>query len=252
MKSVILRTENLQRAFNTEYGTHQVLNGISVDFYRGDFTVIMGESGSGKSTLLYSLSGLDIPTGGSIYFGESNLTKMNVNQLVAYRKNSCGFVFQQDCLIQGLSVMDNVLVSGLLCSRDRKAVIERAEKLFDQVEITPITRTKFPSQISGGHAQRVGIVRALINSPELLFADEPTGALNSKVSNEVLDIFTHFNRLGQTIIMVTHDIKSALRANRILYLKDGSIEDELQLDPYTADTPERIMKTNEFLESMRW
>ena len=226
MNSIILQTENLEKSFSTEYGMHRVLKGISVVFFQGDFTAIMGESGSGKSTLLYALSGMDTPTGGRVLSAGKNLVNMNV--------------------------MDNILISGLLGSNKKKEVIHAAERLLNQVGIAPDARTKYPSQISGGMAQRVGIVRALINSPELLFADEPTGALDSQSSKEVLDIFTSFNRAGQSIIMVTHDIKTAIRANRILYLKDGNIVGESRLEPYGMDDFDRINKVNEFLEAMRW
>ena len=252
MNSIILRTEDLEKSFSTEYGTHRVLKGISVSFYRGDFTAIMGESGSGKSTLLYALSGMDTPTGGKVFSAGKNLVGMNVNQLAEYRKKHCGFVFQNNCLIPGMNVMDNILISGLLGSNKKKKVVHAAEKLLDQVGIAQDVYTKYHSQISGGMAQRVGIVRALINSPELLFADEPTGALDSRSSKEVLDIFTSFNRAGQSIIMVTHDIKTAIRANRILYLKDGNIVGESRLEPYISDDSDRINKVNEFLEAMRW
>lgn len=252
MNSIILQTENLEKSFSTEYGMHRVLKGISVDFFQGDFTAIMGESGSGKSTLLYALSGMDTPTGGRVLSAGKNLVNMNVNQLAEYRKRHCGFVFQNNCLIPSMNVMDNILISGLLGSNKKKEVIHAAERLLNQVGIAPDARTKYPSQISGGMAQRVGIVRALINSPELLFADEPTGALDSQSSKEVLDIFTSFNRAGQSIIMVTHDIKTAIRANRILYLKDGKIVGESRLEPYGMDDFDRINKVNEFLEAMRW
>lgn len=251
MSEIILRTEHLKKFFHTEYGVQEILRGISVDFYKSDFTVIMGESGSGKSTFLYALSGMDTPTGGKVLAAGRNLTDMSVDQLAQYRRHHCGFVFQNSCLIPGMNIMDNILISGLLGSRKKKQVIHTAEKLLEQVGLALEVSSKYPTQISGGMSQRVGIVRALINSPELLFADEPTGALDSHSSQEVMDILTSFNRSGQSIIMVTHDIKTAIRANRILYLKDGTIMGELCLEPYHRDDPERFHKVNQFLDTMR-
>ncbi len=212
----------------------------------------MGASGAGKSTLLYALSGMDTPTLGRITFGEKVISDLSQDGLAVFRREHCGFVFQQIYLIDGMSVMDNVLSAGLLVSRDKKALIRRAKELFAAVDISEETQQKFPTQISGGEAQRVGIVRALINSPEILFADEPTGALNSKTGLDVLDTLTRFNEQGQSVVMVTHDMRSARRGNRILYLKDGVILGECDLGRYVHGDRQRHEKLSEFLKEMGW
>lgn len=248
----ILKTENLSKSFSSGGTLQHVLKNIDLELYKGDFTVIMGASGAGKSTLMYALSGMDTPTLGSISFNGTVITDMNQDGLAVFRRDSCGFVFQQIYLIDGMSVMDNVLAAGLLVSKDKKALVARAKELFKAVDIAEETQNKFPSQISGGEAQRVGIVRALINSPEILFADEPTGALNSKTGLEVLDTLTKFNDDGQSVVMVTHDIRSARRGNRILYLKDGVILGECNLGKYVKGDSARHVKLTEFLERMGW
>ena len=151
-----------------------------------------------------------------------------------------------------MNLMDNVLISGLLADKNRKRVIERSKKLFQEVGLTENDWMKYPSQISGGQMGRVGIVRALINAPEIIFADEPTGALDSTSGKAVLDLLSEFNHQGQTTIMVTHDLKSALRGNRILYLKDGRIYGECNLGNYNGDSEERKHKLLHFLEEMGW
>lgn len=153
------------------------------------------------------MSGMDKPTLGTIDFAGENLAKLNNDQLAVFRRNHCGFVFQQIYLLDNMSVLDNVLASGLLVNKNKREVEEKAKELLNQVGIGENAWSKFPTQLSGGEAQRVGIVRALINSPKLLFADEPTGALNSAASTSVLDVFTDVNRNGQSIVMVTHDMK---------------------------------------------
>lgn len=212
----------------------------------------MGASGAGKSTLLYALSGMDTPTLGTIMFGGKTISGLSQDGLAMFRREHCGFVFQQIYLIDGMSVMDNVLAAGLLASKDKKALVQRAKELFAAVGISEETQKKFPSQISGGEAQRVGIVRALINSPEILFADEPTGALNSKTGLDVLDTLTKFNGQGQSVVMVTHDMRSALRGNRILYLKDGAILGECDLGKYSHGDAARHEKLSAFLKDMGW
>ena len=252
MKEELLRIENLIREFKLESGTQRILKGIDVTIYKGDFTVIMGSSGSGKSTLLYAISGMDNVTDGHIYFKDTDLTSLNSDKLALFRRDHCGFVFQQICLVDSMTVLENVLSAGLLKKTNKKELIEKAKALLNSVEIEEHTFNKYPTQISGGRAQRVGIVRSLINSPEILFADEPTGALNSKTGKEVLDTFTRFNENGQSIIMVTHDLKSALRGNRVLYLKDGVIESECELGFYEENNAEREKKLIDFLGKMGW
>lgn len=253
MKKILLKTENLSKSFSSGGNLQHVLKNIDLELYQGDFTVIMGASGAGKSTLLYALSGMDTPSLGTITFGERRISSLSQDELAVFRRDHCGFVFQQIYLIDGMSVMDNVLSAGLLTDRDRKSVILRAKELFSDVDISEETQNKFPTQISGGEAQRVGMVRALINSPEILFADEPTGALNSKTGLDVLDTLTRFNEKGQSIVMVTHDMRSARRGSRILYLKDGMILGECDLGKYAMqDDSARQEKLASFLAEMGW
>lgn len=252
MKEILLKTERLSKSFSNGGSMQHVLRNIDLELYKGDFTVIMGASGAGKSTLLYALSGMDTPTLGTITFGDQVISGLSQDGLAVFRREHCGFVFQQVYLIDGMSVMDNVLSAGLLVSGDKKALVKRAKELFAAVDISEETQKKFPAQISGGEAQRVGIVRALINSPEILFADEPTGALNSQTGLDVLNTLTRFNEQGQSVVMVTHDMRSARRGNRILYLKDGVILGECDLGRYVHGDTQRHKRLAAFLQDMGW
>lgn len=252
MKKTLLKTENLSKSFSSGGVMQHVLKNIDLELYQGDFTVIMGASGAGKSTLLYAVSGMDTPTLGTITFGDTEISSLSQDELAVFRRRHCGFVFQQIYLIDGMSLMDNVLSAGLLVSKDKKALVKRAKELFASVDIPKEMYGKFPTQISGGEAQRVGIVRALINTPEILFADEPTGALNSQTGLDVLNTLTNFNEQGQSVVMVTHDMRSARRGNRILYLKDGVILGECNLGKYAHGDMERHEKLSAFLSEMGW
>ena len=252
MEQILLKTENLSKTFSNGGSQQHVLKNIDLELYQGDFTVIMGARGAGKSTLLYALSGMDTPSLGKITFGDKVITDLSQDGLAVFRRDHCGFVFQQIYLIDGMSVMDNVLSAGLLVNKDKKALVAKAKELFAAVDISEDTQKKFPTQISGGEAQRVGIVRALINNPDILFADEPTGALNSQTGLDVLDMLTKFNEQGQSVVMVTHDIRSARRGNRILYLKDGVILGECDLGKYTHGDTARHEKLSAFLKDMGW
>lgn len=252
MEQILLKTENLSKTFSNGGSQQHVLKNIDLELYQGDFTVIMGASGAGKSTLLYALSGMDTPSLGKITFGDKVITDLSQDGLAVFRRDHCGFVFQQIYLIDGMSVMDNVLSAGLLVNKDKKALVAKAKELFAAVDISEDTQKKFPTQISGGEAQRVGIVRALINNTDILFADEPTGALNSQTGLDVLDMLTKFNEQGQSVVMVTHDIRSARRGNRILYLKDGVILGECDLGKYTHGDTARHEKLSAFLKDMGW
>lgn len=252
MSEIQLKTEKLSKSFSTGGVMQHVLKNIDLQLYKGDFTVIMGASGAGKSTLLYALSGMDTPSLGTITFGNETISDMSSDKLAVFRRRHCGFVFQQIYLIDGMNVMDNVLAAGLLVNKDKKELTRRARELFRAVDITEEMQRKFPTQISGGEAQRVGIARALINSPEILFADEPTGALNSQMGLDVLDTLTGFNEQGQSVVMVTHDMRSARRGNRILYLKDGVIMGECNLGKYKPGDRQRHEKLAAFLAEMGW
>ncbi len=252
MKEILLKTESLSKSFSNNGTLQHVLKNIDLKLYKGDFTVIMGASGAGKSTLLYALSGMDTPSLGKVTFGNKVISDLSPDGLAVFRREHCGFVFQQIYLIDGMSIMDNILSTGLLVNKDKKALVQYARELLKAVDISEEAQKKFPAQLSGGEAQRVGIVRALINSPEILFADEPTGALNSKTGLDVLDTLTKFNEQGQSVVMVTHDMRSARRGNRILYLKDGMVLGECDLGRYRHKDTERHNKLSAFLTEMGW
>lgn len=253
MTKTIIKTEKLCKTFSSGGIQQHVLKNLDISLIEGDFTIIMGSSGSGKSTLLYAMSGMDKPTLGEIDFAGKNLAKLNNDQLAIFRRNNCGFVFQQIYLLDNMSVLDNVLASGLLVNKNKRELVKKAKELLKQVGIQENAWSKFPTQLSGGEAQRVGIVRALINNPRILFADEPTGALNSASSDSVLDVLTNVNRNGQSIVMVTHDMKTALRGNRILYLRDGVICGDLQLGAFSEkENVKRHEKLGAFLAEMGW
>ena len=251
-KKTIIKTDKLCKSFSVGGVQHHIIKNMDLEIYEGDFTVIMGSSGAGKSTLLYALSGMDKASLGKVDFCEKNITKFNSDQLAIFRRRHCGFVFQQVHLIETMSVLDNVLAAGLLTGQNKRQLVKKSKELLTQVGIKDKLWNKFPNQLSGGEAQRVGIVRALINRPDMVFADEPTGALNSSSSNAVLDILTDFNREGQSIVMVTHDMKSARRGNRIIYLKDGAICGECHLGKYVTGDQQRHAELRNFLGEMGW
>lgn len=250
MKKVILEAVDLCKTYSNESVQQHVIKNLNLKIYEGDFTVIMGNSGSGKSTLLYSLSGMDRPTLGSIRYGNEDISKYSNDKLAVFRRNHCGFVFQQNYLNDTMSALDNVMVSGLLLTKDRRELAKRAKDLLNKVEITEQDWKKFPTQLSGGQQQRVAVVRGVINRPEILFADEPTGALNSQNTENVLDILTDLNDQGQSIVMVTHSVKAAERGNRVLYIADGVVKDEIDLSDVTGEARHRKLK--DFLAGMGW
>jgi len=251
-KKAIIQTDKLCKSFSVGGVQHHIIKNMDLSIYEGDFTVIMGSSGAGKSTLLYALSGMDKASLGKVNFSEKNITKFNSDQLAIFRRRHCGFVFQQIHLIGTMSILDNILAAGMLTGQNKRKLAANAKELLQRVGIEKKLWYKFPNQLSGGEAQRVGIVRALINKPDMVFADEPTGALNSSSSTAVLDVLTEFNREGQSIVMVTHDMKSARRGNRIIYLKDGAICGECHLGPYETGDSERHEKLRAFLGEMGW
>lgn len=253
MKNTILSAKGLCKSFAHNGGQIHILSQVDFDLYEGDFTVVMGASGSGKSTLLYALSGMDRATAGEVLYQGENLVTMKEQELAKLRCTDFGFIFQQMHLVSNLSLFENVAVSGYLDKKKSAAKInERAEALLEQMNISHI-KNHLPSQVSGGEQQRCAIARAVINSPKLLFADEPTGALNRKNTTEVLNLLTGLNSLGQSILMVTHDTRAALRATRICYIADGKIIGELSLPSYSPDEEKsREIQVSAWLNSMEW
>lgn len=252
MKKSIIKTELLCKSFITDGEINNIIKNMNLDIYESDFTVIMGSSGSGKSTLLYSLSGMDQVTTGKVFFDNEDITRMKEKEITKLRKEKLGFVFQAINLIPNLNVYENIASPTYKTKVDRKTVEQRIEDLMDQLELKE-HKHKFPNQMSGGQRQRVAICRALINEPKVLFADEPTGSLNSSQGESVLDIFTSVHEKGQSIVMVTHDLKAALRGNRILYITDGRIDGDLSLSEYgTDDLKQREDTVYNFLKSKGW
>lgn len=212
-----------------------VLQGIDLQIDAGQFVVIMGPSGSGKSTLLHILSGMERPDSGTVMLGGNDITALPEKQLAEVRLNQLGFVFQQSHLVQSLNLMDNVALPGLLAkNRSRQEVEGRAQQLLQLTGIAEIA-DQYPTEASGGQLQRVGIARALINEPAVVFGDEPTGALNRATSAQVLDLFGDVHRAGTTLVLVTHDPLVAARADRVVMLVDGAVRDDFMLGTYDGD-----------------
>ncbi len=253
MKNTILSAKGLCKSYAHNGGQSHILQHIDLDLYEGDFTVIMGASGSGKSTLLYSLSGMDRATAGQVIYNGKDIVTMKEKELAKLREKDFGFIFQQMHLISNLTLFENIAISGYLDkTNSANDVKKHTEELLAKMGISHI-KTHLPSQVSGGEQQRCAIARAVVTNPKLLFADEPTGALNRKNTNEVLNLLTDLNKSGQSILMVTHDTKATLRATRILYLEDGKIIGELTMPPYNPDEAKsREAQVNAWLSSMQW
>ena len=252
-KQTILSAKGLCKSFAHNGGQVHILSGMDLDIYQGDFTVIMGASGSGKSTLLYALSGMDRATAGSIAYKNGDLVTMSEKQLTALRRSDFGFIFQQMHLVSNLTLRENITVPGYLNRKRTAAETDRrADELLEQMGLSHI-KDHLPAQCSGGEQQRCAVARAIIHEPELLFADEPTGALNKRNTTEVLDLLTALNAAGQSILMVTHDARAALRASRIIYISDGKAVGELTLAPYTAESEKhREAQVSAWLTAMEW
>lgn len=255
MKNTILSAKDLCKSFAQGGVQVHVLQHIDLDIYEGDFTVIMGASGSGKSTLLYSLSGMDRATSGQVLYtnGKLDIAKAKENALSKLRHTDFGFIFQQMHLVSNLSLFENVAVSGYLNKNVSAAEVKkRANELLDKMGLEKV-KHHLPSQVSGGEQQRCAIARAVVNQPQLLFADEPTGALNRRNTTDVLNLLTELNNAGQSILMVTHDLRAALRANRLIYIEDGRVIGTLDLPPYNSEEEHsREVQVNAWLSSMKW
>lgn len=247
MKEVIISGKNITKSF----GENTVLHGIDVELYAGDFTVVMGSSGSGKSTLLYVLSGMDRASGGQVICCGQDITNASEKELSRLRSEDFGFVFQRTHLISNLTLHENIRMAGLIGSLPEKEADRRTNDLIDRMGLRD-AKHRLPAQVSGGEAQRAAVARAVINRPSILFADEPTGALNRANSQEVLNVLSALHSSGQSVLLVTHDKEAALRGNRVLYLEDGIITGELELPVYAGKDKSREEKLSAWLEGLGW
>ncbi len=220
----ILKVENLGKTYTGRFGANQVraLSNVSFELEQGEYAAIMGESGSGKTTLLNMLAAFDRPTAGRVMLEGRDLASIQENELAAFRRDSLGFVFQDFNLLDNFSIRDNIFLPLVLAGMGYVDMAKRLQPIAQRMGITDILN-KYPYEVSGGQKQRTAVARAVITGPKLLLADEPTGALDSKSSDALLDLFADLNRDGQTILMVTHSTKAASHAGRVLFIKDGQL-----------------------------
>ncbi|MEK5237176.1 ABC transporter ATP-binding protein [Paenibacillus sp. FSL L8-0470] len=257
--AAVLEVKNLCKTYIVNKGQNNVLRNIDLTLHEGDFVSVMGPSGSGKSTLLYTASGMDRLTAGEVLFDGQSLSQLSEKRMAELRLHKMGFIFQQMHMLSNLSIYDNIILSGYQALKNRQETRSRsdvnlyADKLMKQLGIIE-TASHDITEVSGGQLQRACICRALINEPKMLFADEPTGALNSKAAKEVMEELCRINREGTTIMIVTHDVKVAAQTDKVLYMVDGNIQGELRLGSYSEDQRlrERERKLNEWLMGMGW
>lgn len=233
---VVLEAKGLRKTFILgENNKHDVLKNIDLQIKRGEFVAVMGPSGSGKSTLLYNVSGMDKVTSGSVMFNAQELTTLTEKELSLLRLHEMGFVFQHIHLLKDLTLYDNIILSAYLAKKiSRKQIHQTANSLMEKMGIVELANNDI-TQASGGQLQRVAICRAMINEPKIIFGDEPTGALNSRAANDIMEILADVNEAGTTIVLVTHDMKVAAKTDRVLYMLDGRIIGDLQLGKWKKE-----------------
>ncbi|PFN08765.1 MULTISPECIES: ABC transporter ATP-binding protein [Bacillus cereus group] len=246
----ILEVERLNKFYSLgKTAKHHVLKDINLRIEMGEFVSVMGPSGSGKSTLLYTVSGMDKMTSGSVKLAGKEIADLSEEELTKLRLYKMGFVFQQSTLIRNLNIFDNIILSAYLAKTDnRQKINKRASELMKRTGIADLSDRDI-TQVSGGQLQRVSICRALINNPDIIFGDEPTGALNSQATNEVMDILSNINQSGTTILLVTHDVKVAAKTGRVLFMLDGRISCEKNLGKYQKEKDDIRAREEELL---RW
>ena len=232
----LLEVRHLKKVYTTRFGGNQVeaLRNVNFTVEAGEYVAIMGESGSGKTTLLNILAALDRPTSGEILLNGKSLSKISQNKLAAFRRDNLGFVFQEFNLLDTFSIQDNIYLPLVLAGVPYEEMERRLKPIADTLDISHILK-KFPYEVSGGQKQRAAVARALITEPQIILADEPTGALDSKASDTLLRLFGQVNQAGQTVLMVTHSVKAASHANRVLFLQDGEVYHQLYRGDQTSE-----------------
>lgn len=232
----LLEVRHLKKVYTTRFGGNQVeaLRNVNFTVEAGEYVAIMGESGSGKTTLLNILAALDRPTSGEILLNGKSLSKISQNKLAAFRRDNLGFVFQEFNLLDTFSIQDNIYLPLVLAGVPYEEMERRLKPIAETLDISHILK-KFPYEVSGGQKQRAAVARALITEPQIILADEPTGALDSKASDTLLRLFGQVNQAGQTVLMVTHSIKAASHAKRVLFLQDGEVYHQLYRGDQTSE-----------------
>lgn len=220
----LLEVKNLKKIYTTRFGASQVqaLSDVSFSVEKGEYVAIMGESGSGKTTLLNVLAALDKPSGGTVLLNGRDMKGIKDSELAAFRRKNLGFVFQEFNLLDTFSIEDNIYLPLVLAGENYGQMKEKLDRIAGRLGLTGLLK-KFPYEVSGGQKQRAAVARALITRPQLILADEPTGALDSRSSDELMKLFSQVNREGQTILMVTHSVKAASSAGRVLFIRDGQV-----------------------------
>lgn len=250
-----LKATDLCKTYIVNRRQNHVLRNVNLEIEEGEMVGVMGPSGSGKTTLLYTVSGMDNATAGSVEFFGEEMTGLSANQVSDLRLRRMGFVFQQMYMLKNLSIYDNIVLPAYQSAsgkEQRRAINERAKVLMAKLGISEVADNDI-SEVSGGQLQRACIARSMINNPKIIFADEPTGALNKQNSKEVMRELNRLNEEGTTIMMVTHDVKVASRCERVFYIEDGNIRDEMRLGKYTEDTArERERELNNWLMRLGW
>ena len=226
--STILQVKHLKKIYTTRFGGAQVqaLSDVNFSVEAGEYVAIMGESGSGKTTLLNILAALDRPTDGEVLLNGNSLGAIRERDLAAFRRTHLGFVFQDFNLLDTFSLQDNIFLPLVLAGEDYQSMNRKLRPIAEELGIAELLK-KYPYEVSGGQKQRAAVARALITDPEIILADEPTGALDSKASDSLLRLFAEINARGQTIVMVTHSVKAASHAGRVLFLRDGQVYHQL-------------------------
>lgn len=241
--SELLIGKNIKKSYGEGNEKQVVLDNVSVSIKTGEFISIMGPSGSGKSTLMYVLSGMDVPEGGNVTFDGDDLAVIKEKNLAEIRRTKMGFIFQQPSLLKNLNIGDNIILTSVRSNRKNiKDILIKADNLMKMTGIENLKNRNI-NEVSGGQLQRAGICRSLMNDPKIIFGDEPTGALNSKSAEEIMDLLRDINNNGTTIVLVTHDPKVASKTERIMFMSDGKIQSELKLSKYDGkDIDERMEK----------
>jgi putative ABC transport system ATP-binding protein len=252
----LIEVKNLCKTYIVNKRQNNVLKNVNMTINEGEMVAVMGPSGSGKSTLLYTVSGMDKATAGEVYFNGKDIVKLKEKEISDLRLNEMGFIFQQMYMMKNLSILDNVILPATQSKKNnetRKETVLRGQELLRKLSIIDIADNDI-NEVSGGQLQRACICRSMINKPKVIFADEPTGALNRTSSDEVMKELIKLNKEGTTIMLVTHDVKVAAKCTRVMYIVDGNIKGEFNLGEYSSDNKlkERERALNNWLMEMGW